>query len=116
MKRITVEGYGPSDIIDRLRKASWEPCGSGKNFKGIQFGNRVLAEPYDPYCPLHHKVTVAMIPYGDIFQVDGYSFENLCDGVANGSLVLILAGCRLTDPPFSEIGDLIPYRVIIELL
>ena len=115
MKKIIVEGYGPSDIIERLRNAAWEPCGMGKNFRGIEFGNRVLAKPSDPYCPLSHQVTVAVIPGGPHFQVQGYSFENLCDGVQNGSLKLILAGCSLVDPPLSEIGDLTPYRVIIEL-
>ncbi|MBI3335643.1 MAG: hypothetical protein HY001_04050 [Candidatus Portnoybacteria bacterium] len=116
MDKLVIEGYGPPDLIILLRNAIWEPClPSGENFKGIAFGNLVLAIPYDPYCPIRHCVTVQDIPQGRVFRVTGYQSENICETIRNGAS-LTLAGHYLVDPPLNKIGNLAPYRVIIEIV
>ncbi|MBI2055752.1 MAG: hypothetical protein HYT37_00005 [Candidatus Sungbacteria bacterium] len=112
-----IEGYAPPDLIFRLRLINWKTCEpSGKNFFGIEFGDAVLADTYDPYCPMRHRVTISEIPHGQTFQVEGYCAENACAGLQSGAFRLVIAGCTLDDLSLDKIGNSVPYRATVELI
>lgn len=114
--KAVIEGYAPPDLILRLELVPWQAVYMGKNFLGLKFGNSVLADPYDPYCPFRHRVNVAEIPCGKIFHIEGYAVENLCIGIRGKNYIPVIAGCELEDLPLHKIGALIPYRLTIECI
>lgn len=115
--KVVIEGYAPGDLIFRLRLIEWQECSpSGKNFLGIEFGNNVLADTHDPYCPFKHRITITEIPCGQVFQIEGYTVENLCAGVRNGFFIPVAAGCMLDNLPLGKIANVIPYRMTVEFI
>jgi hypothetical protein len=114
VEKEVIEGYGPPDLVERVRKAAWTACvPSGKNFQGIVLGDYVLTDTPDEFCPVKFRVTLETVPRGDRFTVDGYHCRYLLDSIRKRSRPTTFAGCCLSDAP---IDDAKAYRATVEII
>ncbi len=112
MDKVMLEGYGPPDSVDRLRKASWTACvPSGKNFSGIALGKWVLTDTPDALCSEKYRITWETVPQGDKFMVEGYQSLYLLDDIRRDSRSITFAGRYLSE---DYIGEVKAYRATIE--
>ncbi len=112
MEKVAIEGYGPPDSVDRVRKAPWTVCmPSGKNFSGIALGKRVLTDTPDALCSEKYRITLETVPQGDKFMVEGYQSLYLLDDIRRDSRSLTFAGRYLIA---DYIGEVKAYRATIE--
>ena len=73
-----ISGYGPPDLIEKLKRAIWEPCWpSGNNFEGMTLGGYVLTDTPDELCSAKFRVTVETQGEIDSFEVEGYCFPDM---------------------------------------
>jgi hypothetical protein len=114
MEKVMIEGYGPPDSVDRLRKAPWTMCmPSGKNFSGIALGKRVLTDTPDALCSEKYRIILETVPQGDKFMIEGYQSRDLLDDIRRDSRSITFAGRYLID---DYIGKVNAYRATIERL
>jgi len=112
VEKAVIEGYGPLDLIDRVRNAAWTTCiPSGRNFEGIVLGDCVLTDAPDEYCSIKFRVTLETLPSGDNFTIEGYNSWLFLDSIHKGSGPTTFAGCWLTNAPNDKAK---PYRVTVE--
>ncbi len=111
------EGYGPLDLIERVRKAGFVKCvPDGQNFLGMNLGGYALTDTPDDLAPIKYRVTLAAVEAKDKFVVEGYCFKDLLLAVEKGEPVwgkTTFAGEELKD--FPEVGTRL-YRVTIEVI
>ena len=114
MEKVVIEGYGPPDSVDRVRKVPWTVCmPSGKNFSGIAMGKWVLTDTPDALCSEKYRIILETVPQGDKFMVEGYQSRYLFDGIRMDSRSITFAGRYLID---DYIGKVNAYRATIERL
>lgn len=114
MEKEVIEGYGPPDLVDRVRQAAWTACvPSGKNFAGINLGGSVLTDTPDEFCPVKFRVTLETVPRGDKFIVEGYHSQYLLDNLRRRYRPTTFAGCSLLDAPGD---DTKAYRATVEIV
>jgi len=112
MEKVMIEGYGPPDSVDRLRKAPWTMCmPSGRNFSGIALGKWVLTDTPDTLCSEKYRIILETVPQGDKFMVEGYQSLYLFDDIRMDSRSITFAGRYLID---DCIGEVKAYRATIE--
>ncbi len=84
---IVIEGFGPTDLIEQVRKLGWMPCvPSGKNFKGMSLGGYALTDPGDHLCPIRYEVTLETsgTEKTEKLVIAGFSYRDLLMGVQEG--------------------------------
>lgn len=114
MEKIVFEGYGPRDLIARLKQASWTACvPSGKNFEEIVLGRWVLTDTPDELCPVKFRVTLETVPPRERFLIEGYNTRCFFDSMRKSPHLLTFAGSCLCKAPLTEDNA---YRATIETL
>ena len=112
MPKEVIEGYGPPDLIERVRNATWATCArSEKHFTGISLAGCLLADTPDRFYPVKFRVTLEEVPQGDRFIVEGYNDLYLLDNIRGNYRPTTFAHCRLGD---AFIDDTTAYRATIE--
>lgn len=78
-KKVVVPGFGPADLITRVRKSKWTPClPNGKNFQGFSLadGYQITDSP-DFLCSDKYRVTLENLSSGRKFSVVGFCYPDL---------------------------------------
>ena len=116
-----IEGYGPSNLIDRLQKFEWTPCtGEGENFHGFSLGGYCLTRPADDLCPIEYRVTARNMKTGQGFFKSGFCYSDTIRGFsANVAKKGVyspnkVASRRLSKTPTRSRGTL--YEVVVEVI
>jgi hypothetical protein len=114
MEKAVLEGFGPPDLIARVKHAPWTACApSGKNFDGIVLGGRVLTDPPDELCPVKFRVTLETVPCGDRLIVEGYNARSLFDSMWKRPDLITFAGHCLSDIHRDRVTI---YRATVEIV
>lgn len=117
MEREIVEGYGPNNLIYLVKYSPWVRADKrGKNFNGIEFYGLVLTVPEDADYAIKYRVTLAVIPQGDLFTVEGYHSYDIMDKVRQKDPIIFAGKIRLVDDPYAEGGTLLAYRLTVEII
>ncbi len=112
MPKEVIEGYGPPDLIERVRNAAWTACApSEKHFTGISLAGCLLVDTPDKFYSVKFRVTLEEVPQGDRFIVEGYNDLYLLDNIRRGYPPTKFTGRRLGDAPTD---DTTAYRATIE--
>lgn len=112
--RFVLEGYGPRDLISRVKTSPWLRClPSGRNFSGIALGGMVLADCPDSLSPNEYRITLEAVPTGDSFTVEGYQTPHMFDSLRLTTRPCTFSGCELIS---DYVGDVTAYRVTVERL
>ncbi len=89
-KKISIPGFGPADLITRIKKAKWVPCiPSGTNFRGVSLGGYQLTNSKDFLCSAQYKVIVENLSTGRKFQVIGFGYDDLINIVQRTGSVAV---------------------------
>lgn len=117
MERAIVEGYGPNNLIYLVKHSPWVRSDKrGKNFNGIDFYGSVLTIPEDTDHSIKYRLTLAVVPQGDSFTVEGYHSYNIMDRVWQKDPIIFADKIRLGDDPYAEGGALLAYRLTVEII
>jgi len=112
MDKAMIEGYGPPDLVARVRNAAWSACvPAGKNFEGLVVGSWVLTDTPDALCPVKFRVTLATVPRGDRLVVEGYQAGAFLDRWQQRAYPPLFTGCCLGE---AYVGEVKAYRATIE--
>ena len=112
MAKEVIEGYGPPDLIERVRNAAWTACApSEKHFTGISLAGCLLTDTPDKLYSVKFRVALEEVPQGDRFIVEGYNDQYLLENIRRSYPPTTFAGCRLSDAPTD---DATAYRATIE--
>lgn len=124
INKVTIEGYGPWDLINRVENnAVWTCSGQGINFTIIAFGSMVLTLPADALCPTKYRITFLSFPNGRGFQVEGFQIASFCANILASMkdpfFKITIDGIELRDLTIGDLHkeenkNLIAYRLIVE--
>lgn len=78
IEEATRRGFGPADLVSRLRSAPWVPCSpQGRNFEGMVLGEYCLTDTPDELCSVRFLVTVRNARTHETVIINGYCFPDL---------------------------------------
>jgi hypothetical protein len=79
MAKVVVAGYGPPDLLERLKRSQWVSCGDGaKNFEGISVAQWVPTDQKDRGYSVRYRF-ILRAEQGRALEVEGYSIPTLLD-------------------------------------
>lgn len=125
VNKVTVEGYGPRDLIDRIeRNAVWTGRDNqGINFNLISFGSMALTMPADAVCPTKYRITLLSFPDGRTFRIEGFQTllfcANILASMKDPFFKITIDGFELLDLTISDLHkeenkNLAAYRLVVE--
>ena len=92
-KKLTINGFGPADLIKKLEKAKWVASVPGmpalRTFLGISLVGIRLNNPGDIFSFGRFRVTVENASTGKKFEVTGFTTSDVVAGLQANPQVLI---------------------------
>ncbi len=82
MDTVILEGYGPSDLVERVRQAGWKKTfPAGKDFTGVSLAGARLSDTPDALCPIKFRLTLENASGSERVVIEGYHAEYMLENV-----------------------------------